>query len=542
MKRLVAFWMMALGGMAFLLLACSGPSQEQREASDRRKAAGVRARSADAFADLNAVERGGPAAAPSKEIEEEPPPRKVEPPPEPEVKPYEEKAVASVPVNPARAAPDWVNSQPRMSGYYVGIGVATSHGDEEQDWARARNNAYTELASTLKVHINSVITDYFKENNLRLYDKDNVTKDASRQDSSYSQDSQFFVDQTLEGVEIHDRWKDEGAKKYWMLVRLSQAEIARRLRERLEKARKKAVDYVQAAFKAEQGNRLGEAFKGYFKSYLALREHFGGVVEYDVDGDGKKDVLNHEIERAVHRLAAAMEWKVANPNLKAVIGQGPAEPLELKIAYKGNAVGSLPVEYAFQRGEGSVEQHVSTSPEGVAKARLIKVYGEKKAILGARVDVSALIEGKQQVRVVQAKFENDLNLNTGKFFVELEELSAFVSIEEELLGEEVSPGSVAADLKDQLHKALGLTFTKSKSGADLEITGTAVVDACNDFFQQRQCTARVNVTVTDRLHSRQIFSKKYTVKGNGENDQEAGRDALSKVGKRIAKKVIEGMK
>ena len=540
MKRKLVLAALALGAFALLLGAC--PKKEQKKGPSKREVAAVRARSADSFADLEAAERGEPAPKPKArpEVREEDLAPKPKPKPEPK-REIAKKPVDAVPVNPARSAPAWTNAQPNMSGYYVGIGVSTDHNDEPQDWARARNSAYVELASTLKVHINSVITDYFKEKSLKLYEKDNLTKGNTRQDSSYQEDTQFFVDSTLEGVEIHDRWKDEGQKKYWMLVRLSKAEIARRLRERLEKARKKAVDYVQGAVSAEKSGDVAGALKGYFKSYLALREYFGGVVEFDVDGDGKKDVLNHEIERAVDRLIAGLDWQVAEANRKAVNGQGLASPLSVKVAYKSKAVNALPIAFAFQRGKGSVEGRVSTGSDGAANSRVVKVFGDKKAIIGARVDLESLLDGAREAKIVMAKFQNALERKTGKFFIELEELSAFIDIEEMLLGEEVSPGTIAADVKDRLHKELGLVFTKSSRGADLEIAGKAVVDSCGEFFAQRQCTARVNVTVTDRLKGRQLFSKKYKVKGNGENDQEAGRAALGKVGKRVAKKIIEGM-
>jgi hypothetical protein len=537
MRRQVAIIALMLGAFALLITACGG-TKKQTKGPTKREVAGVRARSGDAFADLEAAERGEPTPPPrAREIEEEPPPK----PAPPEVKPYKPKPVETVKVNPARAAPDWVNNQPKMPGYYVGIGVATNHGNEGDDWARARNAAYVELASTLKVHINGVITDYFKENNLKLYKGDNVTKDTTRQDSSYATDTQFFVDQTLEGVEIHDRWKDTKAIKYWMLVRLSKAEIARRLREKLEKARKKALDYVKAGIKAEKDGRVADAFKGYFHSYLALREYFGGVVEYDVDGDGKPDVLNHEIERAVTRLASSMDWKVEEPNLKAVIGSGIENPLAVTVSFKGNPVNSLPVAFAFQRGTGSIEEKVTTGNDGLASARVIKIYGEKKAILGARVDVDALVSGQRDAKVVLAKFGKDLDRKTGKFFVELEELSIYINIEEENLGEEVKPGSIATDVKDKLSKALGVVFTGSSRGADMEIKGVATTGSCSDFMGQRMCTARVNVTVIDRLKNRQLFSKKYKIKGNGENDEEAGLAALRKAGPRIAKKIIEQM-
>jgi hypothetical protein len=234
----------ALSGvvLAWLPAGCGGGKQEQKPT--KKEIQHVRDRSADAFADLEAAERGEKAPPPKAlpELDEPPPPKPK--PAEPAKPVFTEKPVASVPDNPSRAAPDWVNAQPSMPGYYVGIGVATGRADEEGDWSRARNAAYVELSSTLKVHIQSVIVDYFKENNLKLYKGDSITDDTSRTDSAYRQDTQFFVDQTLEGVEIHDRWKDVGAKKYWMLVRLSKEEIARRIRERLEKARKKAVDYV----------------------------------------------------------------------------------------------------------------------------------------------------------------------------------------------------------------------------------------------------------------------------------------------------------
>ncbi len=316
--------MVLCGGVLALLFSVCTPKEFKPDRS-QRDVAEARSRSADAFEELSAAQRGD--MSPQK--------RKPEPVtvPKPQVStpeeqpPLKQKPVDAVKVNPSRMAPDWVNSQPQMDGYYVGIGVSTSHGIEEDDWARARNAAYVELSSTLKVHINSVIHDYFKENNVRLYDKDSLTNDTARQDSSYAQDTSFFVDQTLEGVEIYDRWKDPTVNKYWMLTRLSKEEIARRLREQLDRARTKSVDYVRAAIKAESDFRIGEAFRGYFRSYLALREYFGGVVEYDLNGDGKPEILNHEIERLVARISGDLTWQVSNPDLKAVVGSGIDEPL-----------------------------------------------------------------------------------------------------------------------------------------------------------------------------------------------------------------------
>jgi hypothetical protein len=525
------------GCLVLFLSGCSGPARQKKEL-DRTNVAGVRARSADAFADLEAAEQGEPIPRPrSRDVDE----ADLAPEPKPKAE-MERKPVDSVPINPARKAPAWTRSQPRMPGYYVGIGISTSHGDEARDWDRARNHAYVELASTLKVHIHSAITDYFKENNLKLYDKDNLTKDVTRQDSSYAKDTQFFVSQTLEGVEIHDRWKDVAQEKYWMLVRLSQAEIARRIRERLEKARKKALDHVRAAVAAESQGRIGAAFSGYFKSYLALREYFGGVIEYDMDNDGKKDVLNHQIERAVRRLASGLDWQVEKDELTAVNGSGLLEPLRVLVTYAQQPVKSFPVNFSFQRGKGSVESQVSTDSSGLAQARLVKVFGRKKAILTARVDVASLVDSAQDSRIVQAKFNSSLGAKTGKFYVSLEELSAHIHIVEELLGEEVKPGSVAVDVKDRLHAELGLVFTKTKRNADLVIEGKASVGSCTDFFAQRQCTARVTVTVSDERKNRQLFSNKYKVRGNAGNDKEAGRVALSKVGKRLAKKIIQSIK
>ena len=410
------------------------------------------------------------------------------------------------------------------------------------DWARARNSAYVELASTLKVHISSVVSDYFKENNKRLYKGDNITTDVSRTDSSYAQDTKFFVDSTLEGVEIADRWKDVKQNKYWMLVRLSKAEILRRLKERLEKARKKALDHVRAAIKAEASGNLSAAFKGYFRSYLALREYFGGVVEYDVNRDGKPDVLNHEIERSIDRLMNGLSFIAQNANQKGVNGSGLAEPLVVSVTYRKKPVPSLPLLFAFQRGKGSIEGKVVTQDNGTAQAQVIKVFGDKKAIIASMVDLEVLLDTQREANIVKAKFGRAMDRQTGKFIVELEELSAYIDIDEEMFGRPTSASTVAADIKDLLHAELGLVFTKNKSGADLEITGQAKVGSCSDFFAERQCVASVTVTVTDRVRGRQLFSKKYKVKGNGEKDADAGRIALGKIGKKVGKKIVQSMK
>ncbi len=198
--------------------------------------------------------------------------------------------------------------------------------------------------------------------------------------------------------------------------------------------------------------------------------------------------------------------------------------------------------FAFQRGTGTVEEHVSTGDDGVAAAKVVKIFGDTQAILAARVDVDALTENKHEAVVIEAKFGTALGLRTGKFFIALKELSAHVSVKEENLGNAVKPGTIAADLKGILHTELGIVFTSTSQGAELEIEGVAATGSCTDMYSKRLCTATVNVTVSDRLHERQLFSEKYKISGSGDNDREAGLDALRKVGPRVAKEIIEKMR
>ena len=108
------------------LMAC--PKQEQMRGPSQREVAAVRDRSADAFASLDAAERGEPEPAKRPTFDDEPPiPTK---PSEPEPPQVTQKPVEAVPVNPARSAPGWTNAQPSMPGYYVGIGVALGRDDD----------------------------------------------------------------------------------------------------------------------------------------------------------------------------------------------------------------------------------------------------------------------------------------------------------------------------------------------------------------------------------------------------------------------------
>ncbi len=533
-QRISLIWFsLWLGTVGF---AC-GVSKQIQTAQDQKKASQIRSRSTDAFAELDAAERGEPAPRP-KSVEKDPI-QSMESQPE---KPYAPKAVDSVKINPARSMPRWVVSQPDMPGYYVGIGVSMSHGNEADDWARARNHAYVELASTLKVQIQSVILDYFKENNLRMYQGDELVRDTSRQDASYAMDTSFFVEQTLEGVEIHDRWKDHQQNKYWMLVRLSKADLERRLQARLELAKKKAVDYFRAGLGARAEGRIADGLRGWFRAYLALQEYFGGVIEADLDGGNPPRVLNHEIERSIQTLLSGLKWEPEAGDRQAMVGNELQEPLRVAVRYKNRPVGSLPVRFDFVRGTGSVEQQVVTSEDGWAAGRVLKVFGDKKAILGARIDVERLVEGEYEAGIINAKFGTLLDSSIGKFVINLKALSAFVYIRQIDLGRETSSDGIASDIKELLYKELGVVFESSKHGADMQITGRAETGDCTDFYQKRMCNARVQVDVVDNQTGRQLFSKRYKIAGTGTDDAEASRDALQKAGPKIAKKIIQLLK
>ncbi|NOZ87013.1 MAG: hypothetical protein GXP49_12265 [Deltaproteobacteria bacterium] len=443
-----------------------------------------------------------------------------------------EQKVESAPP-PAASKPGWVASgNVNMPGYYVGIG-------EGPDWQSATNRAFDQVAAQLKVKVKSETRSLFKEKRIDLFGN---KAGAGRTEERTDENAELLVDQTLEGVEIYQRFTD--TNRYWILARLSKAKLKDLLAKKLEQARDLAIASFEAAKEAASTGDVAGAIRNYIKAFTALRAYQGGTIKADIDNDGKPEILNSELYKRMEELLTGIRLLPDSKKVQAIAGAGLSKPLMVKVEYNGSAVKRLPLAVSFLQGSGKSDQGLVTDDNGRVAVGLSKVFGKPDAIVAMSVNLKSLCDSPSlEYPALKRVFARDLERGAARVKIALKAARAYVKIETRNLGRKVRHASIVSDIKDVLSKDLGLEFTNRREQASLEVTGNVDTGKCKDFFEQRKCRATARISVKDLSAGSELFAKKVTASGTDpKDDKAAGMNALAKIGKKIGKALARKLK
>ncbi|MFA6260333.1 MAG: LPP20 family lipoprotein [Bacteroidia bacterium] len=190
----------------------------------------------------------------------------------------------------ARAKPEWVQSRPIQSAYYVGIGIASKNASPTEFQQVAKKNALNDLISEIKVTVtaNSALSQF------------QVNQEFRQQFESQTRISAL---QTIEDFELVDSWEDQ--ETYWVFYRLSREQYLAAKRRKMQLAVDRAEDLYQRAQQADLRQSFMQAFQ--FK-ILALKE----IQEY-LDADlqtvvnGKQVYLVNEMLSSIQNQMNAID-------------------------------------------------------------------------------------------------------------------------------------------------------------------------------------------------------------------------------------------
>ena len=328
-KKMVT--MLALAGLACATPAPSGPKR-----LSSGKAGGIKSRAAAAHSGMKTRRAATTAKARRKELEKRPQAldtlrrRK----PRPEIKPM--KPVKAEKIRKDR--PGWAKNPPAADGTYIyGLG-SSAYADEaalSPAWTQARDRAYAEVASQLKVQVQAKAKDYQAE-----FTQGGQTRSVS----SFSEAVTSHVDASLEGVELHDRFQDK--RVVYVLARFNKAELDAMLLARLESLKAEVYDRIAEArehlAKSDGVNALAAALR----AGVARRNLFGMPV--DVDGQQADAVIEGLV-----RKAAGLVRLEAVQGLSGRSGDR-FEGISVRTFNNDEPVSGVPVRFDLRGGTGAV--------------------------------------------------------------------------------------------------------------------------------------------------------------------------------------------
>lgn len=415
--------------------------------------------------------------------------------------------------------PFWVDAQPIVGGYYVGVyGVQKTNGDYRN---AAKNGALENLASEISIEISGESVLHTSEINGAF-------------DQEYQQNIKFSSKQSLSGYELVDTW--ESPTEYWVYYKLSKSEYLRIKKEKEEAAIKIAKDYFGRAKGKRAESEYRQAFTLSIQGLESLSEYLDQPLQTEYEG--RQVYLATEILSFVQDMVDEISL-IPNVSSKSIkLGSAVAGSdlyVDIVSSNKKKLVGiPLVVEY---KALFLKKFNVQSDAQGRAGIELGLInQSQMNQIVTVNMDFEELTRQTTKNRMIVSLMKY-LPSKEVKILLTVTPPSVFVESIEKDFGK-----PVAAKLKEVVIQTLidkGFQIEYNKSKADLILTVTSDTKSAGQVHGANLVFINGNIRVVDRKTNNLVFSEVFAEeKGLQSNLERASSDAYSKVGDYVRRRVI----
>ncbi len=302
-------------------------------------------------------------------------------------------ACASNPANviPAGAKPIWADLNPDLrfpkTKFVVGVATLPISSDAKPDFVEQLDAAARkELAKTLQVDVSSQVQTY----------QSSVSVNGAHNNVSVMQASASeAVDLQLSGVQIVERWRDVAGSAAYALAVLEREPTAAKLKSQIQSQMQSADDYLgkgDAALPGDPGAALHAYLRARHEADGALSKHL--LLRALTTDTGDAPAVAKYDGKLTSILSSISLAAVEGDGVRATAGKPLARPVVLKAEYRGTGDAKpLPgLTFTFTLEGGQVDGHVTTGPDGLAKANVSNAgeLSSANAKVVAAVDWAAL--------------------------------------------------------------------------------------------------------------------------------------------------------
>lgn len=279
----------------------------------------------------------------------------------------------------AFSQPDWYKTQthPKYPKEFYILGIGAAVGENERE--TAKQNAITDVASQIKVRVQSEITSLEKE---RIINKE------SDYYSEFQQKSKTIVDEILTGCEVVEMSYDKKSKTWYALAVLDKQKYLTSLEDELDNAWSQIGKLYQDAHSFINAGKILPAVQNLKDAQQKIYEIYPKQTLYNalskIPYKPNVELTAGAIESEIRDLISKIKIeKVSGDNQVATVGQELPEPLVVRVVYSGNATVPIPnasVTFAYKSGE--VIERTTTNEDGVASIKAIAMgKGTKGSIV-----------------------------------------------------------------------------------------------------------------------------------------------------------------
>lgn len=416
--------------------------------------------------------------------------------------------------------PNWVESRPLNSSYYIGIGVApiTAGTNYQQT---AKQNALSDLASEIKVNVNTNSLLHTLETNSQFQQEFNET-------------IRVHSDLNLEDFEMLDTWAD--ANSYWVYYRLSKSAYAERLKQKKNTAQELSLDFYAKAEAASNTGNYSIAIDYYLRGLQAL-ENFWNE-ENKVNYMGQSILLDNTLYTHLKDLLNKPQITFENPIELSFQNKFKTQAYVRVSSSTGSPFEAVPLAYEYFGVYGRHRGKVMTNADGRSEIAITEADKERAGnFIRIYVDTERLFEPFQSDRFMQKLTETMRGAEAQKPII-YKPPAIYVISKEENLNEEMDSDPVTSAIMTSLGRR-GITYASSESNADLILKLNSNTQKSGS--QQGFSTAilNVNIEVMDAPSGESRYKvSKNNIKGVDLNFEKAGLKAYQNLIKNIESELM----
>ncbi len=346
----------------------------------------------------------------------------------------------------SNARPQWLNRRPIDPNYYIGISGSSKMKDKFGYASSSQTKALENIASEIKVKVESNSVLYELEKNSEFKD-------------SYESVVQSKTSQNLEGYELVDSWENE--EEYWVYYRLSKVKYKELQEQKHTAALEKAKGYYLRAIDASKQKELSLAVKMHLSSLKALQAYLGELNEYRVNGqDISLTQANFEKLQSIF-----LKIKIQGDNVyQNTRGVTRNQEIFVSTFYDNHLAKGVPVKIMFKNGKGLFSSSHSLNASGETKFVLDKITSPALT----QELLITLDEGVFDEDFLSKALLKNMQLPKKIVTMEVNNPMVFIKSEELQLGQDIG----TRYLRDEVNKQSvnhGFGIAPTESSADLII-------------------------------------------------------------------------
>ncbi|WP_421917939.1 LPP20 family lipoprotein [Marinifilum sp.] len=353
-----------------------------------------------------------------------------------------------------RRPPKWVQERPITPEYYVGISVVRKDNSKTNYIQLAKNQALHDLCSEISVNIsaNSVLQQFEDEKAFR---------------EEFQSEIRTSLMEELEGYEIVGSWDNKKGNEYWVYYRLSKSQYELQKRIKLNKAKKLAQNFFEQAKASEEKLDIFQALSYYAKCLDVIKKHLDEDLSV-MTFNGKIN-LGTDIYNSIQNIFKRTELTPDRKAIQIEISTSKKEPIMIKAEWLGESgnrlIPGLALSINFSKGEGVLNNKVSTDEFGYAASQLSKVTSKRKLQeIEVGLDLSSILNEELENYQLNKLFFTPESAPKSKIIINVERLKAYLNFSEKIFGKDSNREILKNNMKKELSENF-FSFTSEKDKA-----------------------------------------------------------------------------